>query len=165
MEQVIGRHSLHPDNPVKLNTESINQPSFEMQLENCRYAMLCKEVAEKSHELRKLRGQELQGLDIEELMKLEKLLEGKLSRVQKIKGDKVLKEIDALKKKVAQLMEENAQLRILRQQTMIISDGETNVLPQGYSPQSILDYSLSADPPLGHCASDTSLKLSLPFPN
>ncbi|CAK9178145.1 unnamed protein product [Ilex paraguariensis] len=73
--------------------------------------MLSKEVAEKTHELRKLSGEELQGLDMNELMKLEKLLEGKLNRVLKTKGDKILKEIDALKNKEAQLMEENARLR------------------------------------------------------
>ncbi|CAK9178140.1 unnamed protein product [Ilex paraguariensis] len=124
--------------------------------------MLSKGVAEKTRELRKLRGEELQGLDMEELMKLEKLLDGKLRRVVKTKDDKILKETDALKNKEAQLMEENARLR---QETVDIAHGETNALPQGHSSLSITNYCISVHPPQGCNSFDTSLKLGLPFSN
>ncbi|PIA28983.1 hypothetical protein AQUCO_06400036v1 [Aquilegia coerulea] len=44
------------------------------QLENGNYARLSKEVIERSHQLRNMRGEELQGLNIEELQQLEKLI-------------------------------------------------------------------------------------------
>ncbi|CAK9178136.1 unnamed protein product [Ilex paraguariensis] len=151
VKHVMAKYRLQTDNLGKQN-----QPSYKLQLENTRYAMLRKEVAEKTHELRKLRGEELEGLNLEELMKLEKLLEGKLSRVLRTKCEKSIKEIGALKKKEAQLMKENA---LLEQQTHV----ETNVLPQGHSSWAIANY--SADPPQGYDSFDTSLKLGPPFPN
>jgi len=42
---------------------------------------MSKEIADKSHRLRQMRGEELQGLDIEELQQLEKALETGLTRV------------------------------------------------------------------------------------
>ncbi|KAK7842521.1 mads-box protein svp, partial [Quercus suber] len=56
------------------------------------YAMFSKEIEDKTHELRKIKGEELHGMDLEELQKLEKVLEVGLSRG-------------------AQLMEENQQLK------------------------------------------------------
>ncbi|KAK7854199.1 mads-box protein svp [Quercus suber] len=82
MQQVIERHNLHPKNLGKMD-----QLSLELQLENgTPYAMLSKEIEEKTHELRKIRGEELPGMDIEELQKLEKELEVGLSRVIETKA-------------------------------------------------------------------------------
>ncbi|KAK7854264.1 mads-box protein svp [Quercus suber] len=59
-----------------------------MQLENgASYAMLSKEIEDKAHELRKIKGEELHGMDIEELQKLEKVLEVGLSRVTETKAN------------------------------------------------------------------------------
>ncbi|KAF3976439.1 hypothetical protein CMV_000371 [Castanea mollissima] len=62
--------------------------------------MLSKEIEEKTHELRKIRGEELPGMDIEELQKLEKEIEVGLSRVVETKGERFLEDITALQQKV-----------------------------------------------------------------
>ncbi|KDO51537.1 hypothetical protein CISIN_1g0319002mg, partial [Citrus sinensis] len=46
-----------------------------------------------------MKGEELQELNMEELMRLEKSLEGGLSRVVQTKGERLLNEIDALRRK------------------------------------------------------------------
>ncbi|XP_050260234.1 MADS-box protein SVP-like isoform X1 [Quercus robur] len=110
MQQVIERHNLHPDNLGKMD-----QLSLELQLENgASYAMLSKEIEDKTHELRKMKGEELHGMDIEELQKLEKVLEVGLSRVTETKDERFLEEITALQQKGAQLMEENQRLKQVR---------------------------------------------------
>ncbi|KAK8508519.1 hypothetical protein V6N12_044437 [Hibiscus sabdariffa] len=53
--QVIERRSLQPEKIDKLDTT----PSLELQLESATRNMLSKEVAEKTRELRQLRGEEL----------------------------------------------------------------------------------------------------------
>ncbi|KAA8545660.1 hypothetical protein F0562_020889 [Nyssa sinensis] len=158
MNQVIERHSMHSK-----NLEKVDQPSLELQIENCNYAMLKKEVAEKTQELRTLRGEELHGLDMDELMKLEKTLERGLGRVVKTKGERYMREISALQRKQAQLMEDNAQLK-QQVQMVNISVGQTHVLEQDQSPESITNNCSSADPPQDYDSSETSLKLGLPFP-
>ncbi|KAK4563827.1 hypothetical protein RGQ29_006078 [Quercus rubra] len=62
--------------------------------------MLSKEIEEKTHELRKIRGEELPGMDIDKLQKLEKELEVGLSRVIETKGERFLEEITALQQKL-----------------------------------------------------------------
>ncbi|XWS39779.1 hypothetical protein CRYUN_Cryun18bG0083900 [Craigia yunnanensis] len=107
MRQVIERRNLQSERIDRLDPI----PSLELQLESSTYAMLSKEMAEKTRELRQLRGEELQGLDIEELKNLEKLLEGVLSRVTETKDEQFFKELSTLKRKGAELMEENQQLK------------------------------------------------------
>ncbi|CAN1129903.1 MADS-box protein SVP [Linum perenne] len=58
-----------------------------------------------------MRGEELQGLSIEQLQEVEKSLECGLNRVIKRKSDKITTEINHLHKKGMQLMEENKRLR------------------------------------------------------
>nr|AFA37966.1 SVP4 [Actinidia deliciosa] len=154
MNQVIERHNLQGNNLVQLN-----QPSLELQLENSTYAMLCNEVEEKTRELRQLRGEELHGLGVEELKKLEKSLEEGLGRVLKTKDEKFEKEITALKRKETRLREENLWL----QQRLQIANASTP--EQGQSSESITNNGSSTAPPQDYDSSDTSLKLSLPFPN
>ncbi|KAK7821759.1 mads-box protein jointless, partial [Quercus suber] len=97
-ELVIERRNLHPENLGKMD-----QLSLELQTTCCTprmmtltftaalkisylrqngtsYAMLNKETEEKTHELRNIRGEELPGMDIEELQKLKKELVVGLSR-------------------------------------------------------------------------------------
>uniref|UniRef100_A0A5B7BBS8 Putative SVP4 n=1 Tax=Davidia involucrata TaxID=16924 RepID=A0A5B7BBS8_DAVIN len=159
MKQVIERHNLHSK-----NLEKLDQSSLELQIKNCTYAMFKKEVEEKTQELRRLKGEELHGLDMDELMKLEKTLERGLGRVIKTKGDRYLREISALQMKESELMEENM---LLKQQVQMvnISVGQTHVLEQGQSSESITNNCSSVDPPQDYDSSDTSLKLGLPFPN
>ncbi|XP_030943091.1 MADS-box protein JOINTLESS-like isoform X2 [Quercus lobata] len=142
MQQVIERHNLHPENLGKMD-----QLSLELQLEKgTSYAMLSKEIEEKTHELRKIRGEELPGMDIEELQKLEKELEVGLSRVIETKGERFLEEITTLQQKMENLL-----------------STQTHVLEQGQSSESITNICSSSDPQ-DNDSSDISLKLGLPFP-
>ncbi|KAG7637072.1 Transcription factor MADS-box [Arabidopsis thaliana x Arabidopsis arenosa] len=107
MKEVLERHNLQSK-----NLEKLDQPSLELQLvENSDHARMSKEIADKSHRLRQMRGEELQGLDIEELQQLEKALETGLTRVIETKSDKIMSEISELQKKGMQLMDENKRLR------------------------------------------------------
>ncbi|KAL5790131.1 hypothetical protein ACOSQ2_005019 [Xanthoceras sorbifolium] len=71
MKQVIEKYNLQ-------NLHIFDQPSPELELVCNTNAMLSKEIAERTHELRQMRGEELQGLNLEELKLLEKSLEGGL---------------------------------------------------------------------------------------
>ncbi|XP_022762399.1 MADS-box protein SVP-like [Durio zibethinus] len=151
--QVIERRNLESERFDRLDTI----PSLELQLESSTYAMLSKEVAEKTQELRQLRGEELQGLDLEELKHLEKLLEGGLSQVTKTKDERCMKEISTLKRKGAELMEEN---QLLKQQMENLPHVvEAVVAHQGQSSESIAHVQRSGDPPQGYNSSDVSLRL------
>ncbi|CAL5358273.1 unnamed protein product [Camellia sinensis] len=158
MRQVIERHNLESGNLVNLN-----QPSLEQQLENSGCTILSKEVNKKIHELRQLRGEELQGLDAEELKNLEKSLEGGLSRVLKTKGEIMEKEITARERKEARLVEENVWLK-QKVPMEIVKIGQTHDDQQGQSAEFITNNGSSAAPPQDNGSSDTSLKLGLPFP-
>nr|GMD99546.1 MADS-box protein SVP-like [Ipomoea batatas] len=163
MKDILGKYKLHSsDNNEKTNL----QPSLELQLENSLHVRLSKEIADKTHEFRMLKGEELQGLSIEELQQLEKRLEGGLSRVVETKGERIMNEISTLQRKGAELLEENKQLR---QKVAMIGDGkfpasadvECTVAEEGISSESITTNvnSCSSAPPAEDYCSDTSLKL------
>ncbi|XP_021662492.2 MADS-box protein JOINTLESS [Hevea brasiliensis] len=162
MKEILEKHDLHSK-----NLEKLEQPSLELQLvEDSNHSRLSKEIAEKSHQLRQMRGEELQGLNIEELQQLEKSLEAGLSRVIEKKGEKIIKEIRELQTKGMQLMEENERLR---QQVVEISNGrkqaaadsENLVYEEGQSSESVTNVCNSNGPPHDYESSDTSLKLGL----
>lgn len=164
MREILERHSLHSKNLDKLD-----QPSLELQLvENSNYSKLSKEVAEKTRQLRQMRGEELQGLSIEELQQLERSLEAGLGRVIDKKGERIMNEISHLQEKGMQLMEENERLR---QQVMEISNGGKHVPAnsenifgeEGQSSESVTNVCRSTSPPQDYESSDTSLKLGLPY--
>ncbi|KAG4159889.1 hypothetical protein ERO13_D02G200900v2 [Gossypium hirsutum] len=90
---------------------SVTSPCHGLQVESRTCAMLSKEMAEKTHQLRQLKGEELQGLGYEGLKHLEKLVEGGLRRVTETKDERFFKEISTLKMKEAELVEENQQLK------------------------------------------------------
>ncbi|GMI83757.1 SHORT VEGETATIVE PHASE, Flowering Arabidopsis QTL1, AGAMOUS-like 22 [Hibiscus trionum] len=142
--QVIQRRDLHSERIDRLDPI----PSLELQLQSSTCAMLSKEMAEKTREVRQLRGEQLQGLDLEELKELEKLLEGGLNRVKQTKEESFFKEINTLKRKGVELMEENQKLK----------ENMENLGKQGQQSE-----------PNGHAwrssSSDISLRLGLPYPN
>ncbi|CAI0419864.1 unnamed protein product [Linum tenue] len=97
MKEILERHNLHSK-----NIEKLEQPSLELQLvENSNFTRLSKEVAEKTRQLRQMRGEDLNGLNIEELQHLEKSLESGLTRVMEKKGDKITNDINELQRKVS----------------------------------------------------------------
>ncbi|XP_051117649.1 MADS-box protein SVP [Andrographis paniculata] len=164
MKDIIDRHNVHAKNINKME-----HPSADMHLiEDSNYSRLSKEVAERSHQLRRMRGEELQGLGVEELQHLEKSLEAGLSRVVEKKGEKILKEINELQERGKQLMEEN---QLLRRRVEDISSGQKNtaaadsdnmVYDEGQSSESV-NACNSGGPPQDSDSSDTSLRLGLPY--
>ncbi|KAB5548333.1 hypothetical protein DKX38_011739 [Salix brachista] len=140
MGQVIERRDLHP-----MNINMLSQPPLEkkvisnillsFQLDGGEYAMLIKEIAQKNRELRHMRGEDLQGLDLEELHTLEKLIEGSLRRLVEEKEDKIIKEINALKTKGGQLEKDNQRLK---QQEMSLLAGQGHLLEPGQSSDSLV---------------------------
>ncbi|KAL2455927.1 MADS-box protein SVP [Abeliophyllum distichum] len=160
MKDILKKHDLH--------SGKLEHPSLELQLlEDSNYSRLSKEVAERSHQLRYMRGEELHELNIEELQKLEGLLETGLSRVIDEKGEKIMEEINQLELKRMQLMEENERLRL----QVEISKGQKNmeaaelgnmVDDESQSSESVTNAGNSTGPPQDYDSSDTSLKLGLP---
>nr|USH46160.1 MADS-box protein [Ipomoea batatas] len=169
MKDILGKYKLHSsDNNEKTNL----QPSLELQLENSLHVRLSKEVADKTRELRQMKGEELQGLSLEELQKLEKRLENGLTRVLETKGERVVTEIATLQRKGAELMKENKQLkekmaRVNGEKFPVIADVEAaGLIPEeGQSSESITTNvcSCNSGPPPEDDCSDTSLKLGLPI--
>ncbi|XP_054777290.1 MADS-box protein JOINTLESS-like [Prosopis cineraria] len=107
-------------------------------------------VAEKTRELRQLNEEELQGCTLEELQTLEERLERDLSRVSKTKDERILKQINALKRKGIQLKEENQRTK------------QSLVHEQGQSSESIIICSSSdINPPQDCDSSDIFLRLGL----
>ncbi|CAH8331739.1 unnamed protein product [Eruca vesicaria subsp. sativa] len=180
MREVLERHNLQSK-----NLEKLDQPSLELQLvENSDHALLSKEIAEKSHRLRQMRGEELQGLNIEELQQLEKSLEAGLTRVIETKSEKIMNEISFLQRKGVQLMDENKRLR--QQGTQLTEENErlgqqiynnvheryvggggesenTAVYEEGHSSESITNAGNSTGAPVDSESSDISLRLGLPY--
>ncbi|XAR73483.1 hypothetical protein NMG60_11007467 [Bertholletia excelsa] len=164
MKEIIERRILHSKNLQKLG-----EPSLELQLvEDVNYTVLSKELAEKSHQLRQMRGEQLQGLSIEELQQLERSLEAGLSRVIEKKGQRIMREINQLQQKGLQLMEENEQLRrqvmeVSNPRTRVAAESENATREEGQSSESVTNVCNSAGPPQDYESSDTSLKLGLPY--
>ncbi|KDP29971.1 hypothetical protein JCGZ_18738 [Jatropha curcas] len=139
---VIGRRNLQQKNIGKFD-----QPSLEQQLEDGTFTALSKEVAERTLELRHMRGEELQRLSIEQLQELEKSLERGLKRV--------------LETKEAQLIEENERLK---QQIMNVPMVRLHLSEPGHSSDSMItNTSSSADPSQDYEGTYTFLRLGLVF--
>lgn len=164
MKEILERHSLHSK-----NLEKLDQPSLELQLvEDANYAKLSKEVAERTLQLRQLRGEELRHLSIEELHQLEKSLEAGLGRVVAKKGEVIMNEISRLQEKGVQLMEENDRLRqemveISNARKQIHTDAEDVIGEEDQSSESVTNICNSAGPSQDYESSYTSLKLGLPY--
>nr|QEG79183.1 MADS box 1-like protein [Macadamia ternifolia] len=157
---ILERHHLHSKNLQKLD-----EPSLELQLENSNHTRLSKEVGEKSHQLRRMRGEELQGLNIEELQQLEKSLETGLGRVIERMGERIMEEISTLQRKGSQLEEENERLRQLvnmfKGHFLVPHESENIIYEEGQSSESVTNICSSVGPPQDSDSFDTSLKLGL----
>ncbi|KAL6297137.1 hypothetical protein ACE6H2_005279 [Prunus campanulata] len=117
IEDVIERYKAHTN-----GVEESNKQFLELQLENENHIKLSKELEEKSRQLRQMKGEDLEGLNLDELLKLEQLVEGSLGRVIETKEELIMNEIMALEKKGAELVETNNQLR---QRMAMLSGGNT----------------------------------------
>nr|AXY87472.1 MADS-box protein-like protein [Cymbidium goeringii] len=81
MKEIIDRYNMHSK-----NLTAGDLPSLDLQLENGNLTILRKQVSEATRQLRNMRGEDLNGLTIQELQQLEKTLETGLSRVMQKKG-------------------------------------------------------------------------------
>ncbi|XP_075488076.1 MADS-box protein AGL24-like isoform X2 [Primulina tabacum] len=156
MMQLIKRYTTQTDN----NNKPGQQPLLVDQVAaGTRHDMLNKELVKRTIELQQLKGEELEGLSLDDLMRLEKFVEGGLSRVGKFKDEKFLNEISILKSKESELIEENARLK---QQAESYEGMRITVeVDQGNSAGSVTNshsFVLCAE---DKSDSDTSLKLCL----
>ncbi|KAJ7965812.1 MADS-box protein like, partial [Quillaja saponaria] len=175
MKDIVTRYNMHSNNLDKLD-----EPSLELQLENSNNSRLTKEVADKSHQLRQMKGEDLQGLNFEELQTLEKMLEAGLNRVIMKKEERIMSEISALETKRevdesiyvpgAHLVEENKKLKekmvmLCKGKRPLLMESDIAICEEGMSSESITNVcSTNSSPPQNEDdSSDTSLKLGLPF--
>ncbi|RYR18736.1 hypothetical protein Ahy_B03g063342 isoform D [Arachis hypogaea] len=108
MQQLIERRNQH--SPIQKS----DPPSAVLQVESgaaSNYDMLRKKEEQKARELRQLNGEDLQGLTLNELNKLEEQLIKGLSNASKVKDELFTQEIYTLKRKGAVLTEENHKLK------------------------------------------------------
>ncbi|PPS00266.1 hypothetical protein GOBAR_AA20397 [Gossypium barbadense] len=145
MKDILGRYNLHSNNINKLD-----QPCLDLQLENNNNIRLNKEIVDKTRQLQ-MRGEDLQGLNIEELQQLEGMLESGLKCVLETKGARLLEENKQLKEKVATLYKRKRDSDVVGEEG-VSSESVTNVCSCS-----------SSCPPLEDDSSDTSLRLGLPF--
>ncbi|XP_012854196.1 PREDICTED: MADS-box protein JOINTLESS-like [Erythranthe guttata] len=116
MKDIIERYKLHSK-----NLDELEQPSELQLVRDSNFSEINKEVAERSHQLRRMREEELQGLSIDELHRLEQSMEAGLRRIMEKKEEKIMREINQLQEKMMQLMEGN---KLLRREVMdIITNG------------------------------------------
>ncbi|KAK4252756.1 hypothetical protein QN277_014305 [Acacia crassicarpa] len=142
MQQVIDRYDQHSA------SQRLGQSSVDLQLEGDE-SKLSKVVAKRTRELRRLNGEEVQECTLEELQELEERLQRGLSRVSKTKDGRIVKQINARKRKGIQLMQQNQRMK------------QRLAQEQGKSSESIIICSSSDNPPQNCDSSDTSLKQGL----
>nr|GMD04781.1 MADS-box protein JOINTLESS-like isoform X1 [Ipomoea batatas] len=170
MVQVLARHNMHSEKNEN-DLEHHHHPQLPLQLQQdnrCTHAMLLKEYKDKDRHLRQLKGEDLQELGMEDLIRLEKQMERGLSRVQKSKDDIRLKEMSALKKKEATLKDENAQMKQFFDQmgsSMSTQGDKPSPDQEGQYDDSVTNTCNLAHNHLPNCNSDTFLTLGLPFPD
>ncbi|XP_076899550.1 MADS-box protein SVP-like [Bidens hawaiensis] len=80
MQELLEKYKLHSNNNVDKVDNSLN-----LQLQESDETRMGKELLDKNRELSQLRGEDLHGLTLEELQRLETLLEGGLTRVLRTK--------------------------------------------------------------------------------
>lgn len=149
MKGIIARYNQHSQQINKLD-----EP-LQLQAETSMSAELHKEVADKTQQLRGMKGEDFEGLNLEGLQQLEKQLELGLKRVIQMKGAKLEEENKHLKQKMAMFF---------KGKSPILGDLD-NTMQEIVSSESMNNVcSCNSGPSLEHDSSDTSLKLGLPFP-
>ncbi|KAL6193050.1 hypothetical protein ACLB2K_034135 [Fragaria x ananassa] len=107
---------------------NLDQSSLDLQ-HDC--IKLSNEIADKSRVLRQMNGEDLEGLNIDELQRLETKIEGSLNRVLQTKEENIIGEILALEAKGAELELANNQLR---QEIRMLSNGNGVAFKSDISP-------------------------------
>ncbi|XP_054789277.1 MADS-box protein AGL24-like [Prosopis cineraria] len=104
IKDIVTRYDLHchGSNP---------SDSHSLELQNSSHSELRNEIADKTQELRQLKGEDLEGLNLDDLLKLEKKLDVGLSRVNLIMDKRNMGEITELQRKVDNLAKANKQIK------------------------------------------------------
>ncbi|XP_050158144.1 MADS-box protein JOINTLESS-like isoform X2 [Malus sylvestris] len=154
-KDVIARYKSHTGE--KSNQSMLDQ----LQLEKENTIRLSKELEDKTRKLRHLKGEELQDLDLDELQKLEKLVEASHGRVMETKGDELVEANNQLKQRMVMLSARGdiGPAAIMELENLnnggeegVTSESATNVTTSSNSPLSLED----------ECSDILSLKLGLP---
>ncbi|CAL0315563.1 unnamed protein product [Lupinus luteus] len=164
MKDILTRYNQH------FHDLNQRQGPLQLQVEDNNYTELRKEVAEKTQQLRRMKGEEFEGLNLDDVQHLEERLEEGLKRVIMAKEKLIEDEIVALQKKVMKLEDERKQLM---QKIIMISKGKTPSMVDSNIPihENISSDSMNnvcscnSGPSIEDDSSDTSLKLGLPFPD
>ncbi|XP_057763605.1 MADS-box protein JOINTLESS-like isoform X2 [Salvia miltiorrhiza] len=91
--------------------QTLNNQQSNFQAGGDNYDAINKEFTSLTLELRQLNGEDLQGLGLNELARLERVVELALGRVGKTKNDMLMNEISKHKRREIELSEENATLK------------------------------------------------------
>ncbi|KAM0950881.1 putative transcription factor MADS-MIKC family [Dioscorea sansibarensis] len=155
--EILHKHSTHAEDPLKPN-----QQALDFLTGNGPDAVLKKEYADKMRQLRQMRGEDLQGLTIEELVHLERTIDVGLTRVLLMKERQIMEQLNKLQQKGMQLLEDNKRLKEKVEEMCVTEKQALNDHDQGNGLQE--DGQCSSDSVPQHCdlTSDTSLKLGLP---
>ncbi|XP_061372061.1 MADS-box protein SVP-like isoform X2 [Gastrolobium bilobum] len=156
-KDIITRYNTHLQGINKLD-----RPSLELQLDASDSAKLNKEIEDRTQQLRRMKGDDLQGLDLNELQQLEKTLEKGLNRVIEIKGIVLEEKNKQLKQKLAETLMVGM---LCKAKSPVVVESDIG-MQEGVSLESMNNISSCiSDPPIEDDSSDTSLKLGLPFSN
>lgn len=107
VNDIVDKYSTHSKNLGK----SHQQPSIDLNVEQSKYSGLNEQLAEETNGLRQMRGEDLEGLSVEELHQMEKKLEAGLHRVISTKDQLFMQQIGELLQKGTQLEDENRRLK------------------------------------------------------
>ncbi|WOL02780.1 MADS-box transcription factor 22 [Canna indica] len=170
VKNILEKYNTHPK-----NLEKAKHPSIDLNIDDSNYASMTKQVAEESLRLRQMRGEEIQGLTIHDLLQLEKNLEEGLKRVLERKGQQIMEQINVLQEKGKKLIEENERLKeqvvkIAREEKQVVTESENITYEDGQSSESVSNNALHLRLPQDQVDhhdhnSDTTLKLGLPGSN
>ncbi|XP_019460722.1 PREDICTED: MADS-box protein AGL24-like isoform X3 [Lupinus angustifolius] len=163
MKDVLTRYNQH--------FHDINQRERPLELQvlenSINHAELSKEVADKTQLLRRMKGEDFEGLNLDELQQLEKRLEAGLKRVIKTKEKLITDEIVALQKR---LEDESRQLK--QKMSMMYKGKSPSMVDKDIAIQEAVSLdsmnnvcSCNSCPSLDDDSSDISLKLGLSFPD
>lgn len=122
VNDIVDKYSTHSKNLGK----SHQQPSIDLNVEQSKYSGLNEQLAEETNGLRQMRGEDLEGLSVEELHQMERKLEAGLHRVISTKDQLFMQQIGELLQKGTQLEDENRRLKeqmpqVLTGGTMVVA--------------------------------------------
>ncbi|XP_064985427.1 MADS-box transcription factor 22-like [Musa acuminata AAA Group] len=162
MKEILEKHTTHSK-----NLEKEEAPLIDLNLDDSNYTSLSNQIADASLQLRQMRGEELQGLTIHELLWLEKTLEEGLRKVLETKGQHIMEQINDLQEKGKKLMEDNEKLRkqvvmMAREEKQLVTESENITYEDGQSSESVSNALQLRMPQDTDDNSHTTLQLGLP---